>query len=91
MEEEFVAAKIWPLTFGWYPFGFRKVKFPCLSVEIDCPVLGLKRPVGMSDHAIVSEVERDACNLLGPWNRKEYTSFMKICKHGGAGIVVLLR
>ena len=59
------------------------MKFPCLAIEIDCPVLGLKRPEGMSDHAIVSEVERDACNLLRPWNRKEYTSFMAICKQGG--------
>ena len=59
----------------------KKVKFSCLAHEIECPVFGLKRPEGLSDHAIVSEVERDACNLLGLWNRKEYDSFMAICKH----------
>ena len=63
-------------------FGFQKMKFDCLSVEVDCPILGLKKPEGVSDHAIISEVERDACNLLGPWNRKEHAAFLKICKHG---------
>ena len=86
-----VAAKVWPLSPGCYPFGLRKVKFSCLAFEIDCPVLELKRPEGLSDHVVVSDVERDACNLLGPWNRKEYTSFMAICKHGGASIVASRR
>ena len=58
------------------------MKFTCLALEKQCPVLGLKKPEGSSDHAIVFKVERDACNLLGPWNRKEYDSFMAICKHG---------
>ena len=80
--EEFVVARIWPLTPGWYSFGFQKVKFDSLSVEIDCFVLGLKKPNGVSDHSFVSEVERDARNLLGPWNRKEHAAFLKICKHG---------
>jgi len=79
--EEFVAARIWPLTPGWYSFGFQKVKFDSLSVEIDCFVLDLKKPNGVSNHSFVSEVERDARNLLGPWNRKEHAAFLKICKH----------
>ena len=66
--EEFVAAKIWPLSPGWYPFELKKVKFSYFTCEIDCPIFGLNKPEGLSDHTIVSEVERDACNLLGPWN-----------------------
>ena len=80
--EEFIAANVWLLSRGWYPLELKKVKFTCLAHEKQCPVLGLKKPEGSSDHAIVFEVERDACNLLGPWNRKEYDSFMAVCKHG---------
>jgi len=80
--EEFIVAKVWPLSCGWRPLELKKVKFACLDYEIECPAFGLKKPEGLSDHALVSEVERDACNLLGPWNRKEYDSFMAICKHG---------
>ena len=58
------------------------MSFPFLTCEIDCPIFGLRKPEGLSDHTIVSEVERDACNLLGPWNRKEYDSFVAISKHG---------
>ena len=78
---EFIAVKIWPLSPGWYPFRLKKLKFSCLPYEFDCPIFGMKKPEGFSDHTIVSEVERDACNPLGPWNRKEYDSFMAVCKH----------
>ena len=54
-----------------------------MAYEIECPVLGLVKPEGASDHAIVSKVERDTCSLVGPWNRKEYNSFMAVCKHSG--------
>ena len=54
--EEFVAAKIWPLSHGWGPLELKKVKFSCLAYEIECPVFGLKKPERLSDHDIVFEV-----------------------------------
>ena len=81
--EEFIAAGIWPLSPGWYPFSLKRERFSCLAYEINCPVLGLVKPKAVNEHSLVSEVERDACTLLGPWNRREYDSLVAICKHAG--------
>ena len=79
--EEFIAPKIWPMSLGWYPFNLRREKFSCLAYKINCLVLGLVRPDGVSEYALVFEVERDTCCLLSPWNHKEYNSLLPVCKH----------
>lgn len=79
--EEYLAARVWPLSPGWFPVETRSGKFDCLPYAITCPVFGLKRPEGKSDGIIVAELEREALNILGPWNRKEYDFFVAVCCH----------
>lgn len=55
--KEYLAAKIWPITPGWFPIQTRGVKFDCLPYEIVCPVFGLRKPEGKSDEIIVAELE----------------------------------
>ena len=43
------------------------------------PVFGLRRPEGSSDEVIVGELERQAAEILGPWNKKEYHSLVEVC------------
>ena len=43
------------------------------------PVFGLRRPEGSSDEVIVDELERQAAEILGPWNKKEYLSLVEVC------------
>lgn len=81
--EEYLAAGVWPLTSGWFPVPTRRVKFGCLDCEIASPVLGLTKPEGKSDEVIVAELEMRASELLGPWNKKEYDSFIAVCCHQG--------
>lgn len=57
------------------------MKFDCLNYEIVCPTFGLRKPAGKSDEIIVAELEQDAMELLGPWNKKEYDSFTTVCCH----------
>ena len=39
----------------------------------------LRKPEGKSDEVIVEELEREASEMLGPWNREEYNSLVEIC------------
>jgi len=78
--EEFLAAGIWPLSAGWAPRGFEQKRFAGMEYDLTSPVFGLRRPEGSSDEVIVAELEREASDILGPWNRKEYLSLVEICK-----------
>lgn len=80
---EYLAAKFWPLSTGWFPVQTREVKFYCLEYEIVCPIFGLRRPNGKSNETIIAELEHEAMQLLGPWNKKEYDSFVVVCCHRG--------
>lgn len=61
----------------------RSVKFDCLPYEITCPVFGLRNPQQKSNETIVAELEREALNILGPWNIREYDFFVAVCCHQG--------
>lgn len=54
-----------------------------MEYEIACPILVLKKLEGQSDEVIVSELELVALELLVPWNKMEYDSFIAVCGHQG--------
>ena len=49
-----------------------------MAYDLTFLVFGLRRPEGSSDEVIVDELEREASEILGPWNRKEYLSLVEI-------------
>ena len=55
--EEYLVAKVWPLSAGWAPQGLECKRFFGLEYEVLSPVFGLRRPEGMSDDVIVAELE----------------------------------
>jgi hypothetical protein len=77
--EEFLAAKVYPLSAGWAPRGFERKQFAGLDYDELSPVFGLQRLEGISDEIIVAGLEREASEILGPWNKKEYASLVEIC------------
>lgn len=81
--EEYLAARIWPLTSGWFPVHSHHVKFDCVDWEVAFPIFVLSKPEGKSDEVIVAELKMVASELLGPWNKKEYDSFFAVCCHQG--------
>jgi len=64
--EEFLAAKVWPLSAGWSPLRFERKRFAGLKYDATSPVFGIRRPEGASDEVIVAELERQAAEILGP-------------------------
>ena len=55
--EEFLAAKIWPLSCGWLPDSFAKIEVSGLKERLLYPKFRLQKPLGVSDELIVEEVE----------------------------------
>ena len=60
----------------------------------------LRKPEGKSDEVIVEELEREASEMLGPWNREEYNSLVVLpvepkhlwlgsCSQAGGDVVAL--
>ena len=64
--EEFLAAKVWPLSAGWSPLRFERKRFAGLEYDVTSPVFGLQRPEGASDEVIVAELKRQAAEIFGP-------------------------
>lgn len=77
--EEFLAAKVWPLTDGWLPGNFSKIEISGLMDKLPFPKFHLERPAGVSDDLIVEEVEQEDVVLAGPYTLKEYDSFVECC------------
>jgi hypothetical protein len=51
--EEYLAAKFWPLTYGWAAKSFSKVKLGNLTHPIFYPQFGLERPANSSNEVVV--------------------------------------
>jgi len=64
--EEFLAAKVWPLSAGWSPLRFECKRFAGLEYDVTSPVFGLRGPEGSRDEVIMAELERQAAEILGP-------------------------
>jgi hypothetical protein len=47
--EEYLTAKIWPLTFGWMAKSLSRVKFGKMAQPIPCPQFGHEKPTDLSD------------------------------------------
>jgi len=61
--EEFVVAKVWPLTVGWLTGCFSKIEIQGVKDSLPYPGFGF-RPVGVSNESIVEEVERESIVLM---------------------------
>ena len=67
------------MSAGWSPLRFERRRFAGLKYDVTSPVFRLRRPEGSSDEVIVAEPERQAAEILGPWNKKEYGSLVEVC------------
>ena len=58
------------MSAGWSPRGFERKHFAGMAYDLTSPIFGLRRPEGSSNEVIVAELEREASDILGPWNGK---------------------
>ena len=77
--EEYLAAKVWPLTRDWLPGTFSKIRVAGLSDQLPFPDFPLRKPEGVSDDMIVEEAEQEAVVIAGPYLAKERDSFEAVC------------
>ena len=77
--EEYLAVKVWPLTRGWLPGTFSKVRVAGLKDKLPFPEFGLKKPGDVSDDMMVEEIEQEAVAIAGPYLTKERDSFEAVC------------
>jgi len=77
--EEYLAAKVWPLTRDWLPGAFSKVRVAGLKDKLPFPDFGLRKPEDVSDDMIIEEIEQEAVAIAGPYLMKGRDSFEAIC------------
>jgi len=77
--EEYLAAKVWPLTRDWLPGTFSKVRVAGLKDKLPFPDFGLRKSDEVSDDMIVEEIQQEAVAIAGPYLTKERDSFEAIC------------
>ena len=54
--EEYVVSKVWPLSCGWLPKEFTKIKIDHLVKELPYPRFGWTKPEGITDEFIVEDI-----------------------------------
>jgi hypothetical protein len=72
--EEFVAARIWPISYGWAPNKIVHFNVNWASQEVPIPKFGVKLREGQSADAFMLEVEKRVTLMRGEYTMNDYKS-----------------
>jgi hypothetical protein len=75
--EEFVAAEIWPISYGWAPNEIMYFNVNWATQEVPFPKFGTKLREGQSADAFMLEVEKKITLMLGEYTMNEYKALVK--------------
>jgi hypothetical protein len=70
--EEFVAARIWPISCGWAPTKIVYFNVNWAAQEVPFPKFGIKLREGQSADAFMVEVEKKVNLMIGEYTMNEY-------------------
>jgi hypothetical protein len=79
--EEFVAAQIWPMSYGWAPNEIVHFNVNWASQEVPFPKFGIKLREGQSADAFMLEVEKKVTLMIGVYTMNEYKAYKALVKH----------
>jgi hypothetical protein len=79
--EEFIAARIWPISYGWAPNEIVHFNVNWASQEVPFPKFGIKLREGQSDDAFMLEVEKRVTLMIGEYTMNEYKAYKALVKH----------
>jgi hypothetical protein len=79
--EEFVAAQIWPISYGWVPNEIMHFNVNWASQEVPFPKFGIKLREGKSVDASMLEVEKKVTLMIGEYTMNEYKAYKALVKH----------
>jgi hypothetical protein len=79
--EEFVAARIWPISHGWSPIEIVHYNVNWASKEVPFPKFGIKLRDGQSVDDFMLDVEKRVTLMIGEYTMNEYKAYKALVKH----------
>jgi hypothetical protein len=79
--EEFTAARIWPISYGWVPIEIVNFNVNWVAQEAPFPRFGLQLRDGLSANDFMTEVENRVNAMIGEYTMNEYKAYKNLVKH----------
>jgi hypothetical protein len=79
--EEFVAARIWPISYGWAPTEIVNFNVNWEAQEVPFPKFGIQMRDGQSADDFMLEIERRVNLMIGEYTMNEYKAYKSLVKH----------
>jgi hypothetical protein len=79
--EEFVAARIWPISSGWSPNKIVYFNVNWAAQEVPFPKFGIKLRENQSADAFMIEIEKRVNVMIGEYTMNEYKAYKALVKH----------
>jgi hypothetical protein len=81
--EEFVAARIWPISYGWAPTQIVNFNVNWVAQEVPFPKFGIQLRDGQSADDFVLEIERRVNPMAGEYTMNEYKAYKALVSTRG--------
>jgi hypothetical protein len=79
--EEFIAAEIWSISYGWAPTEIISFNVNWATQEVPFPRFDLQLKEGQSAEEFVNEVEKKVNAMIGESTMNEYKAYKNLVKH----------
>jgi hypothetical protein len=79
--EEFVAARVWPISKGWSPTELVHHTVNWADQKVPFPKFGIKLRDGQSAEDFMDEVEKRVNMMVGEYTMNEYKAYKNLVKH----------
>jgi hypothetical protein len=79
--EEFVAARIWPISHGWAPTQIGNFNVNWAAQEVPFPKFGIQLRDSQSADDFMLEIERRVNLMVGEYTMNEYKAYNALVKH----------
>jgi hypothetical protein len=79
--EEFTAAQIWPISYGWAPTEIVNFNVNWATKEVPFPKFGLQLRDGQSADDFLLEIERRVNLMIDEYTMNEYKAYKNLVKH----------
>jgi hypothetical protein len=79
--EEFVAARVWPISSSWSPTKLLYFNVNWADQEVAFPRFGIKLREDQSAKAFMEEVEKRVNVMVGEYTMNEYKAYKALVKH----------
>jgi hypothetical protein len=79
--EEFVATRIWPISYGWAPNKIVHFNVNWAAQEVPFPKFGVKLRDGQSADDFMLDVKKRVTLMIGEYTMNEYKAYKALVKH----------